>query len=196
MKQLDFLIKLLNKLPGVGYKKASSLAMFLLKSEDNYLTDLASTLASLKSQIKACDICGCYNEGDNCAFCHDSSRNFTVICVVEHENDAINIEENSDYDGLYHVLGGVIAPLDGYGIEDLRFKELFARITSEVSEVIIATSLTLEGDTTANYLKSQLEKNENITITRIAGGMPAGLSLEHADNLTLKRSLNDRKSFL
>ena len=196
MTILDQLIKGFSRLPGVGKKSAGRIVYYLLKADTEYLNTLADLIKRLKPSIRKCNICGTYTESELCDICSDHRRNSELICVVEESKDVQTIEGTGVFNGKFHVLGGVISPIDGVGPEDLSIRKLLARLTSNidgqgVKEIIIATNPTIEGDTTALYLVSLL-KNTDVLISRLALGLPVGGDLEYADKLTLSRSLNGR----
>lgn len=192
MDALESLTKALSRIPGLGLKSASRIAYYLLDRDQVLNEQLAQQIRELKNRIQYCSICGRFTETDPCAICNDPNRQRTVICVVERAKDVQNMEATGEYRGLYHVLGGVISPIDGIGPQQLRFQELFDRIEKEpCEEVIIATNPTVEGDTTALYLADEL-KSRKITVSRLASGLPVGGDLEYADRLTLARSLRGR----
>jgi recombination protein RecR len=192
MKALEELVGLLTRLPGIGKKSAMRVAWNLLKSDRAYSDALAESIRSLREIVRFCSICGAYTEDDPCPICSSSSRDRSVICVVEQPQDVMTIEASHEYRGLYHVLGGLISPLDGVGPEDLRFRSLVDRIASDrIGEVVVATNPTVEGDTTALYLKRVLE-GMTVMVTRLATGIPVGGDLEYADRLTLARSFRGR----
>lgn len=192
MDALESLTKSLSRIPGLGAKSASRIAYYLLDREQDLNEQLALQIQELKSKIHYCSVCGRFTEADPCLICSDPNRQRKIICVVEKAKDVQNMEATGEYKGLYHVLGGVISPIDGVGPNQLHFKELFDRIEKEgCDEIIIATNPTVEGDTTAFYLADEL-KNRNISISRLASGLPVGGDLEYADRLTLARSLRGR----
>lgn len=192
MKALDELVDLLTRLPGIGRKSALRVAWHLLKVDRSYSEALAERIVALKDSIGFCSICGSYSESEPCEVCGSPTRDRSVICVVEQPQDVITIESSREYRGLYHVLGGLISPLDGVGPEKLRIPELMARLRGgEVREVVVATNPTVEGDTTALYLKRALEP-AGVNVTRLATGIPVGGDLEYADKLTLARSFRGR----
>ena len=192
MKALDELVDLLTRLPGIGRKSALRVAWHLLKVDRSYSEALAERIVALKDSIGFCSICGSYAESEPCEVCGSPTRDRSVICVVEQPQDVITIESSREYRGLYHVLGGLISPLDGVGPEKLRIPELMARLRGgEVREVVVATNPTVEGDTTALYLKRALEP-AGVSVTRLATGIPVGGDLEYADKLTLARSFRGR----
>ncbi|MBN1543009.1 recombination protein RecR [candidate division KSB1 bacterium] len=178
------------KLPGVGKKSAQRMVFFLLKQSPQTVKDISTALSELVYKVRFCSICFNVTEEDICDICRSEKRDRSAICVVEEANDIWALERMGDYRGLYHVLGGVLSPLDGIGPEDLRIKELLRRLDS-VSEVIVATNPSTEGEATALYL-AKLIKPLNIKMTRIARGIPVGADLEFADDLTLSRALEGR----
>lgn len=195
MNALDDVINSLSRLPGVGKKSAARIAHHLLKSDQSVCERLAHDITVLHDRIHPCRVCGSYTEEDLCPVCQDPGRDRTLLCVVEQPQDVQTIEAVHEYAGLFHVLGGVIAPLDGIGPDQLRLSELVARIQEgEIREVILATNPTVEGDTTALYVQRIL-RNLNVTVTRLASGLPVGGDLEYADRLTLSRSFRGRSSF-
>ncbi len=196
MTILDQLIKGFSRLPGVGKKSAARIVYFLLKADTEYLNTLSDLIRRLKPSIRTCAVCGTYTESDICAICSDHKRDRYLICVVEESRDVQTIEATGEFNGRFHVLGGVISPLDGVGPEDLSIRKLLSRLSSDsegntVREIIIATNPTIEGDTTALYLVSLL-KNTDVLVSRLALGLPVGGDLEYADKLTLSRSLKGR----
>ena len=196
MTILDQLIKVFSRLPGVGRKSAARIVYFLLKADTEYLDTLSDLIKRLKPSIRTCTVCGTYTESDICDICSDHRRDSDLICVVEESRDVQTIEATGEFNGRFHVLGGVISPIDGVGPEDLSIRKLLSRLTpnsegKEVREIIIATNPTIEGDTTALYLVSLL-KNTDVLVSRLALGLPVGGDLEYADKLTLSRSLEGR----
>jgi recombination protein RecR len=192
VKALDELVGLLTRFPGIGRKSALRVAYYLLKSDSSFSDCLSDKIRELKGSITFCSICGSYTEADPCPVCSSTSRERSLICAVEQPQDVVTIEASREFHGLYHVLGGLISPLDGVGPEDLRIRELVARSgTGEVTEVVVATNPTVEGDTTALYLKRLLEPT-GVAVTRLATGIPVGGDLEYADRLTLARSFRGR----
>jgi len=187
---IDRLVALLSKLPGVGKKSASRMAYHILDGGSGYARNLADSLASLHDLIHRCSVCGGFTETDPCPVCADPNRDHSLICVVERAQDLRIIEESREFHGVFHVLGGLIAPLEGVGPSNLAIDKLIARI-AEVREVILALNPTLEGDTTALYLQKVL-KDFPIEISRLASGLPVGGDLEYTDRLTLSRSFRGR----
>ena len=192
MKAIEELIGLLSRLPGIGKKSAMRVAWHLLKTDSAYAAALAGSIASLKDTVRFCSICGSYTELDPCDVCRSATRDAGIICVVEQPQDVMTIEASHEFRGLYHVLGGLISPLDGIGPDKLRIQALFGRLAgSAVVEIVVATNPTVEGDTTALYLKKILEPT-GLSVTRLATGIPVGGDLEYADRLTLARSFRGR----
>ena len=192
MKALEDLVGLLTRLPGIGRKSALRVAYYLLKTDGSFARALAESIGALKSSISFCSSCGSYAEEDPCPVCSSPSRDRGSICVVEQPQDVVTIEASREFRGLYHVLGGLISPLDGVGPEDLKIQSLIARIREGgASEVVVATNPTVEGDTTALYIKRLLEPT-GVAVTRLATGIPVGGDLEYADRLTLARSFRGR----
>ena len=192
MRALEELVSLLTRLPGIGRKSALRMAYHLLHTDRAFAQALAERIAGLQDAIVICSICGSYAETDPCLVCSSPTRDRSVICAVEQPQDVLTIEGSHEYTGLYHVLGGLISPLDGVGPENLRIQGLVSRIhDGGVNEVIVATNPTVEGDTTALYLKRLLEPT-GVSVTRLATGMPVGGDLEYADRLTLARSFRGR----
>ena len=187
---IDRLVSLLSKLPGVGKKSASRMAYHILDGGSGYARNLADALASLHELIHRCSVCGSFTETDPCDVCVDPARDRSIICVVERAQDLRIIEESREFHGVFHVLGGLIAPLEGVGPGDLTIDRLISRL-GEVREVIFALNPTLEGDTTALYLQKVL-KDFPVEVSRLASGLPVGGDLEYTDRLTLSRSLRGR----
>lgn len=189
---LDALIRELSRLPGIGQKSASRLAFHILKMRDDEVARLLSSVAELKKNIATCTVCGGISDGETCSLCANPSRDRSLICAVEEQKDVLIIEKTGGFNGLYHVLGGVLSPLDGVGPGELRIGRLIDRCHGGVvREVIIATNPTIEGDATALYI-SRLLAEEGIQATRIAHGIPVGADLDFADNATLVKSIQAR----
>ena len=187
------LIEELSKLPGIGEKNATRLAFHIFRSSEGYARSLSSAIVRTKSDVRTCSRCFNFTEKDPCAICTDTSRDPQVICVVEETLDLLAIERSGEFRGQYHILHGVISPLEGVGPEDLRIKELLARVEREdIREIIIATGTNVEGEATAVYL-SRIIKPLGIRISRIAYGIPVGGDIEFIDELTLGKALRDRK---
>lgn len=194
MNILDQLIQSVSRLPGLGKKSAARIAYHLLNNDERESRKLADLIGSLHSSIHKCSVCGSYTEQDPCEICTNPGRDRSTICVVEQPQDVVAMESGAEYHGLYHVLGGVIAPIDGIGPADLSINALIHRVQDEsIQEVIIATNPTVEGDTTALYIARQLESTK-CEVTRLALGLPVGGDLEYADRLTLARSIRGRNS--
>lgn len=187
---LQHLIDLLARFPGVGRKTAQRLAFYLLKANREEAVALAKAIIDIKDRIYRCSVCHNIAEEDPCSICTDARRDHTVICVVQEPMDVLAIEKTGHYRGLYHVLGGVLSPLNGIGPEDLNIDSLLRRLP-EVKEVILAINPTRDGETTALYL-SKLIKNLNVKVTRIAQGLPVGIELEFADELTIAHAIEGR----
>ncbi|MCH7818424.1 MAG: recombination protein RecR [Candidatus Marinimicrobia bacterium] len=187
---LEKLVSELSKLPGIGRKSAMRLSFYFLKQSKSEVEELARTLIEVKEKVRECEICFNFTESSPCSICLSKRRNRSIICVVEEPTDLMAIERSGEYKGLYHVIGGVISPLDGISPEDLHIKELFERLDS-VEEVIIATNPSIEGETTTLYLQREM-KQRNIKVSRIARGIPMGSALEHADQVTLVRAFEGR----
>ena len=208
---VEVLVEQFTKLPTVGRKTAHRLVAYILKMPREEVVSFAKALVAVKDKVKNCRICYNVTDADLCPICASHKRDKSQICVVEEPNDVIAIERTNEYSGVYHVLGGVISPLDGIGPEDLRVRELVVRLqdvtvaledvgepaagdsedTATVREIILAMNPNVEGDTTAYYL-SQLLKPYNVKITRIARGLPIGGDLEYADEATLSRAIEGR----
>ncbi len=184
-------IEALTLLPTIGRKTAQRLVFFLLREPKETVETIASALLALTEKVQLCSTCYNFTDTDPCAICASPRRNRSVICVVESPSDVVVIESTHEFSGLYHVLHGTLNPLEGVGPEDLKIKELLARLDENVKEVILALNPTVEGEVTAQYL-SRLIKPLNITVTRIARGVPIGSELEYADEETIARALQGR----
>jgi len=188
------LIDELGRLPGVGPKSAQRIAFHLLQADEPDVRRLAEVLIEVKARVKFCSICFNVSEDDQCRICRDPRRDQTVLCVVEEYKDVVAIERTREFKGRYHVLGGAISPIDGIGPEQLRVRELMMRLSDgTVTELILATDPNLEGEATATYLTRML-KDLDLTVTRLASGLPVGGDLEYADEVTLGRALAGRRS--
>ena len=184
----------LRRLPGVGSKTAMRLAYHIIDMPEGEVQQLAEALSSAKKSIHYCSQCYNLTDGEKCAICSDPSRDSFTICVVEQPQDIAAMERSHGYNGLYHVLHGVLSPLDGVGPDKLKIRELFQRLQREsISEIIIATNSDVEGEATATYL-AQLLKPIGITVSRIAHGLPMGGDLEYADEVTLSKALENRRA--
>lgn len=189
---LTELIAQFERLPGIGRKTAQRLAYSILEQPPERAEKFAEALVNARRKIHFCKVCQALTDMDTCAICADTGRDHSVICVVAEPKDVIAFERTREYNGTYHVLHGVISPLDGIGPEQLRIKELMARLSdSGVTEIIMATNPTVEGEATASYL-SRLIKPLGIKVTRLAYGIPVGGDLEYADEYTLARALEGR----
>jgi recombination protein RecR len=187
------LIDELGRLPGVGPKSAQRIAFHLLAAESDDVERLASTLVRVKNDVRFCSICGNVSEAEQCRICTDVRRDATVICVVEEPKDILAVERTREFRGRYHVLGGAISPIDGIGPDDLRIRELLARLRDgAITELIIATDPNLEGEATATYLARMINPM-GLTVTRLASGLPVGGDLEYADEVTLGRAFSGRR---
>ena len=188
------LLEALEKLPGVGPRSAERMAFYLLRTSREEARALAQAIADVKDHLRFCEICFNLSEAERCQICQDPSRDSLVLCVVEEPKDVLAIEKTGAYRGLYHVLLGAIAPLDGIGPELLKIDELLQRLTDgAVQEVIVATDADKDGEITAAYL-SKLLRPLNVKLTRIASGIPVGSHLEYADQATLARALEGRRA--
>ncbi len=185
----------LGRLPGIGPKSAQRIAFHLLAAEPADVTRLQEVLQQVKEGVVFCDVCGNVSEETTCRICRDARRDKTLVCVVEEPKDVLAVERTREFKGRYHVLGGALDPLSGVGPDQLRVRELLARIgTDEISEVIIATDPNTEGEATATYLVRMLRDFPGLNVTRLASGLPMGGDLEFADELTLGRALSGRRS--
>lgn len=178
------------KLPGIGIKTAQRLAYYLLNLPENEVCELADNLVKARKSVRLCSCCQNFTERDICEICSDDNRDKSVVCVVESPKDVSAFERAGGYEGLYHVLHGLLSPMDGITPENLKIKELLGRL-SDVKEVIMATNPTVEGEATAMYI-SRLIKPLGIKVTRLAYGLPAGSALEFADDVTLVKALENR----
>ncbi len=188
---LNQLIEEFAQLPGIGRKSAQRLALYILKLPKEEVLTMAQALVNVKERIRYCSSCWNFTEKDPCNICANAKRDTHTICVVEEPNDVIAIEKTNEFRGLYHVLGGSLAPLEGIGPEDLKVKELLVRITPNVKEVILALNPNIEGEATTIYL-TRLLKPLGVEVTRLARGIPIGSDLEFADEATLSRALEGR----
>ncbi|MBE6781297.1 MAG: recombination protein RecR [Ruminococcaceae bacterium] len=180
------------KLPGIGKKTAQRLAFYVITAPEEYATRFASALTTARSKVHLCSVCQSLTDSALCGVCDDPLRDKSIICVVSDPKDVLAFERTREYKGVYHVLHGVISPLDGVGPEKLKIRELLARLSDGgVKEVIMATDPTVEGEATASYI-SRFIKPMGIKITRLAYGVPVGGDLEYADEVTLKRALDGR----
>ena len=188
------LIDELGRLPGVGPKSAQRIAFHLLAAEPTDVRRLAEVLLEVKAKVRFCRVCGNVAEADECRICQDPRREPSIICVVEEPKDVVAVERTREFKGRYHVLGGAISPIEGIGPDDLRVKELMTRLADgTVTELILATDPNLEGEATATYL-ARLVKPMGLTVSRLASGLPVGGDLEYADEVTLGRAFEGRRS--
>ncbi|MFA0962509.1 recombination mediator RecR [Roseivirga sp. BDSF3-8] len=196
-KLIEDAVNQIAKLPGIGKKTALRLALFLLKEDEVVTEGLTQALTDLRTKIKYCRQCHVIADDDLCQICRSPRRDKATVCVVQDSRDVMAIENTGQYQGLYHVLGGIISPLEGIGPGDIRIDSLMERICeegSEVKEIILALSATMEGDTTAFYLSKKL-KDQEVNISTIARGIPVGGELEYADEVTLGRSIITRTHY-
>lgn len=192
MTSLDELIRLIKKLPGMGDKSATRLAYYLIKTDNSFNKKLGEAIVSIQDKIHPCPICGCFTEGEECLYCDSDKVDRSLLCVVEDPQDVVTLSSIGVYNGLYHVLGGAINPINGIGPSSLRFKELVERVKNgSFREIIIATNPTEEGDTTALYIRNILS-SYNLTFSRLASGLPIGGDLGYVDKTTLTRSMRGR----
>ncbi|HVS29172.1 MAG TPA: recombination mediator RecR [Solirubrobacteraceae bacterium] len=192
------LITELGKLPGIGGRTAQRLAFHILRSGDEDANALADAIREVKERVGPCEICFNLADGPRCRICEDPRRDAAMICVVEEPSDVIPIERTHEYRGTYHVLGGALSPIDGVDPEDIRIAELFARVpgdNGEVREVVLATNPTTTGEATALYIADGLrERAPEVSVTRLASGLPVGADLEYADEVTLGKALAGRRA--
>lgn len=189
---INRLIEQFAKFPGIGRKTARRMAFHLMNASDETAVQLAQAILDMKTKIRFCDICGGITEQETCEICLDSKRNRNLICVVEEAADIYTFERTNSFYGLYHVLGGVLSPLDGIGPDDLNIDSLLPRINHD-SEIIVATNPSVEGETTALYL-AKLLNSRGVIVTRLARGLPVGSDLEYTDDATLIRAIEGRTS--
>lgn len=196
-KSIRKLIEELSKLPGIGQKSASRLTFFLLRQKSQERADLAAAIAELTANLQFCQQCNNLAENVLCSICSDQTRNQALICVVEDPLDVVALEQGRSYRGTYHVLGGVISPLEGVGPQDLNIEKLLQRVLARTgeTEIIIATNPSLEGEGTALYLAKQLQSLPRVKLTRIAHGLPIGGDIEYADELTIAKALEGRREY-
>lgn len=189
---IEKLIEEFAKLPGVGKKTAQRLTLHVLNLPKDEVEEFASALIKARGTIKYCSVCGNFTDSDPCAICSNPSRNKSQICVVEQPKDIMTMEKVKEYNGVYHVLHGNISPMQGRGPQDIKLRELVARMSGNIKEVIVATNPNIEGEATAMYI-SKILKPLDIKVTRIAAGIPVGGDLEYADEVTLSKALEGRK---
>ncbi len=189
------LIENLSKFPGIGKKTAERLAMYVLRAPHREIEQLSRSIKEVKEKIRLCSGCFALSDTDICNICSDHTRTSSVVCVVEQPADMVAIEKSDSFNGLYHILQGVLSPMDGIGPDNIRIKELITRIAEgKVGEVVLATATNVEGEATAAYIAERLE-NYNIKVTRIASGVPMGGDLKYVDQVTLKRAMDTRHAF-
>ena len=189
---LEELIEQFERLPGIGRKSAQKLAFYILEMTDEQAKKFADTVMAAHNKIHRCKICCDLTDSEICSVCNDDKRDKSVICVVEGSKDVMAIERTHEYDGLYHVLHGSISPMNGIGPDELTVKELITRLSApEIKEIIMATNPTVEGEATAMYIAKLLSPFD-VTVTRIANGVPVGGDLEYADEITLRRAMEGR----
>ncbi|MDI6605491.1 recombination protein RecR [Aceticella autotrophica] len=192
-RSITKLIEELSRLPGIGSKTAQRLAFFIINMPQSDVISLAKSIIEAKENLKYCRICYNFTDSDICNICRDKTRDPSLICVVSDPKDVAAMEKTREYHGLYHVLHGVISPMDGIGPEDIKIKELLERLKkNEIKEVILATNLDIEGEATAMYI-AKLIKPLGVKVTRIAYGVPVGGDLEYTDAVTLSRALEGRR---
>jgi recombination protein RecR len=193
-KSIKNLIAAFERLPGIGPKSASRLVFYLLNTPESYVMEIARSLLAIKKEVKICKECFSVCEGEICSICEDKERNKKIICVVERAIDVMAIENIGGYKGVYHVLGGVVNPLEHVSPDDLKIDELIKRIETDM-EIILATNPTMEGEATALYIKKKIDNlgKNNIKISRIGSGLPMGADLEYADQATLSRAMEGRR---
>ena len=194
LKAINRLIDSLTRLPSVGYKSAERMAYALLNMSNEEVDELANSIKNLKTEIHQCPICGLYTQKDKCEICLDNSRDQHTLIVISNAKEVTHFEKINTYHGLYHVLNGNISAIKGIGINDLNVASLLERVKkNDIKEIIIATDATVEGETTALYLAKMFENNKNITISRLAYGLPMGGHIDYADSLTISKALEGRK---
>ena len=193
IEPIERLVNQLSKLPGIGQKTAQRLAYHMISLPEEQVRELAVAIFNGKKQVHFCPVCGNYTDRDPCALCSDTARDPSILCVVRDPRDVAAMERMRDYKGLYHVLHGVISPMDGVGPDDIRIRELLARLASgRVKEVVLATNPDIEGEATASYI-ARLVKPMGIKVTRIAHGVPVGGDLEYTDEVTLSKAFEGRR---
>lgn len=194
MEELETLIQYFARLPGLGKKSAARIAFRLIAQDEPEVKNFTDAIQNLKANIEFCPICSSLkSKTQPCQFCSSAKRDKTQICVVEQPSDVMAVENTGEYNGLYHVLMGVLSPIDGFGPEDIRLKELKERISNDTREIIVATNPSIEGNATAHYILSMLEnRHPNVKISRIASGLAIGSQLEYADARVLSQSLKAR----
>jgi recombination protein RecR len=188
------LIKHLSKLPGIGEKTATRLALHILRSSEEEARKLSQSILDVKDNVRLCGTCFGLSDTDPCTLCRNPNRNRTLLCIVEQPSDMVALEKAGAFNGLYHVLHGAISPMDGIGPDNLRIKELLARVANnDIHELVLATNTNVEGEATASYL-SQLLERYPVTVTRIASGVPMGSDLKYLDEVTIRRAMERRQN--
>lgn len=191
-KTFNDLIECYKKLPGIGEKNAERLAFATLELDDEIIEVFSNSIKSIKSKTKNCLICNNLSEEDQCTICSDESRNKKIICVVENTKNLVIFEKTGAFNGVYHVLGGLISPLDGINPEDINLEKLFKRVEEEpIEEIILALKPSVEGETTSLYIQKKLQ-NKKVKVTKIAYGVPMGTDMEYIDAMTLEIALSNR----
>jgi recombination protein RecR len=188
---IEKLIEEFAKLPGIGHKTAQRLTLHVLNLPREEVKEFAEALMKARGTIRYCSVCGNFTDSEVCAICSNPNRDTSTICVVEQPKDIMSMEKIREYNGVYHVLHGVISPMSGKGPDDIRLKELVRRINGDVKEIIVATNPNVEGEATAMYI-SKILKPLGVKVTRIAHGIPVGGDLEYADEVTLSKALEGR----
>ncbi|SQC08818.1 recombination protein RecR [Clostridium perfringens] len=188
---IEKLIEEFAKLPSIGKKSAQRLTLHILNLPKDEVEEFVNALVKARGTIKYCSVCGNFTDTDPCAICSNPNREKDIICVVEQPKDIMTMEKVKEFNGLYHVLHGTISPMQGRGPQDIRIRELVARMSGDVKEVIVATNPTIEGEATAMYI-SKILKPLDVKVTRIAAGIPVGGDLEYADEVTLSKALEGR----
>lgn len=189
------LIRHLSKLPGIGEKTATRLALHILRTSDGEATALSQSILEVKEKVRLCSKCFGLADTDPCSICSDPNRSCKTLCIVEQPSDLVALEKSGAYKGLYHVLHGTLSPINGVGPESIRIKELVARVRSDdVEELVLATNTNVEGESTASYI-CELFKNNAVRVTRIASGVPMGSDLKYLDEVTIKRAMERRQDF-
>ena len=189
---LNNLIECFKRLPGIGEKTAERLSLSLINADDNFLELFSSSISNVNKKIKRCSKCYSFSENDICPICNDNSRNNNIICVVETPKDVISIEKIGTYHGKYHVLDGLISPIDGKNPEDLNINSLLERIKNEnINEIILVLTPSIEGETTALYITKKIN-NKEVVVSKIAHGVPLGANMNYIDSLTLEMALENR----
>ncbi len=188
------LIKSMARLPGIGEKTAERLALHLLYTADQYVEELGRSILDVKRSVRLCSRCFSLADGDLCTICSNPARDASVVCVVEQPGDMVALEKSGAFNGHYHVLSGVLSPMNGVGPDDLRIRELLQKVAAGgVREIVLATGTSVEGEATAAYIAGQLE-GRPVTVTRIAAGVPMGGDLKYVDQVTLKKAMESRRA--